>query len=307
MTQILETILPIFLVIGLGFGLCRTKMLAAGVRDSMNQLVFYMAIPAMIFVQVSHADFSGSFSTGIVLAACLPIFAAFVFGLAIALVLRLANGARGSFIQTGFHGNLGYLGLAVAYYFLGDSGLAIAGIIAAFIMLFQNLLAVATLGFFGAYSGSRLTIGYFARKVLLNPVIIEACAGIAFSLSGAAMPTLVSRTLYIIADMALPLALLVIGASLNFSLLLKATGPILLAGAIKLFLMPAAGWILHSHLGLAQSLLAPLVILLAAPTATVTYVMSREMNGDPAFAAAAVSLVTLLSAPAYVFWLSILS
>jgi len=222
-------------------------------------------------------------------------------------LLKLANGTRGSFIQTGFHGNLGYLGLAVAFYFLGDSGLAIAGIIAAFIMLFQNILAVATLGLFGAGADSGLTAGYFARKVLLNPVIMGAGAGIAFSLSGATMPGVVSRTLYIVADMALPLALLVIGASLNFSLLFSSTGLILLAGASKLLLMPAVGWFLHSRLGLAPSFLAPLIILLASPTATVTYVMSREMKGDPAFAAAAVSLITLISALTYVFWLSILS
>jgi predicted permease len=49
------------------------------------------------------------------------------------------------------------------------------------------------------------------------------------------------------------------------------------------------------------------MILLAAPTATLTYVMAREMNGQPDLAVAAVSLTTMLSAVSYALWLALLT
>jgi hypothetical protein len=49
----------------------------------------------------------------------------------------------------------------------------------------------------------------------------------------------------------------------------------------------------------------PALILLASPTATVTYVMAKEIDGDPDFAVAAISVITLLSGLSYLFWLTI--
>ncbi|RLB72404.1 MAG: AEC family transporter, partial [Deltaproteobacteria bacterium] len=52
--------------------------------------------------------------------------------------------------------------------------------------------------------------------------------------------------------------------------------------------------------------LIPAIILLAAPTATLTYVMAREMGGHVDLAVASVSLTTILSAFSYALWLGLL-
>jgi hypothetical protein len=49
----------------------------------------------------------------------------------------------------------------------------------------------------------------------------------------------------------------------------------------------------------------PGLILLASPTATITYVMAKEMNGDADFAVAALSISTILSAMTFSLWLHI--
>ncbi len=50
---------------------------------------------------------------------------AIVMALAVlsAAAARYRGGKRGSFIQTTFHGNVTYVGLAVIFYLLGDEGL----------------------------------------------------------------------------------------------------------------------------------------------------------------------------------------
>jgi predicted permease len=49
----------------------------------------------------------------------------------------------------------------------------------------------------------------------------------------------------------------------------------------------------------------PGLILLASPTATLTYVMAKEMSGDTDFAVAALSSCTILSAATFSIWLHI--
>jgi predicted permease len=49
----------------------------------------------------------------------------------------------------------------------------------------------------------------------------------------------------------------------------------------------------------------PGLILLASPSATLTYVMAKEMKGDTDFAVAAISASTMLSATTFSIWLTV--
>ena len=103
--------------------------------------------------------------------------------------------------------------------------------------------------------------------------------------------------------MALPLALLLIGGSLSLELVRKYLKLSLGAIFIKLVLLPGLGLLLFRSLGVSSTEYLPGLILLASPTATITYVLAREMHGSPEFAAANISASTLLSAITYSLWL----
>jgi predicted permease len=99
------------------------------------------------------------------------------------------------------------------------------------------------------------------------------------------------------------MALLIIGASLSFRRMRHRPVEVLSACLFKLGILPAAALLVFDLLRLPARDGIPALILLAAPTATVSYVMSREMNGDADFAGVVISISTLLSAGTYVFWL----
>jgi hypothetical protein len=99
--------------------------------------------------------------------------------------------------------------------------------------------------------------------------------------------------------------LLVIGAKLSPHKIRSALGPALAASGIKLVVLPGLGLLAWWCLALAPEAYLPALILLASPTATVTYVMGREMGGDPDLAAAVISLSTLLSGITFLGWLSL--
>jgi predicted permease len=304
-TNILSTIIPVFAIIFLGWFVRQRGFVQPQLMGPANRLVYYVAVPALIFREIAEASFCTQFDATILACTLLPVVVVFGLSLAAGLLAGIPRIQLGTFMQSSFHGNLGYIGLAVAYYFLGTEGFVRAGIIAAFLMLLQNSLAVLALQSCSAGSLVRPNFRLMGRNVVGNPVILSALAVIAFSVSGAKVPLIIDRSLAILSGLALPLALLVIGASLSFKLIRLHILSALGAGIFKLFVLPALGYFLYRWFEVQPRDYLPGLILLAAPTATLTYVMATEMNGDTDLAIAAISVNTLLSAIAFAAWLGI--
>ena len=303
--HIFNTIIPIFVLIVLGWFAGRLGFLPVSFLGPANRLVFYLAIPAMIFRALSKTDFHAEFDLQVVVGTLLAMIIVFVIAWGVCAMLHLERGQRGTFIHTTFHGNLGYIGFAVAFYFLGDRGLARASIIASFVILVQNFLAVLVLQFYSSDVRSHFrNLWTLALTILRNPVIISAVAGMLFSIFLIPVPPVIGRSLDILSSLALPLALLIIGGSISFSFMRSRMGYLLLASLLKLIALPCTGLIIFKSCNLASGDYLPGIILLASPTATVTFVMAREMKGDPDFANAAISLCTILSAGTFIFWLA---
>ena len=306
MIHTLTTIIPIFVIILLGllariFGFVRQDFI-----EPANRLVFYLAIPAMVFRAVSRTSLSSQFDGWVVLLTLMSVCAVFAIAWLLAGFVRLPSRHRGTFLQSSFQGNIGYIALAVSFYYLGNEGFARASILAGFIMILQNLLAVTALqvNFPGTASSPK---GWaVVLKIIGNPIILSALAGILVSLMSLPVPLLIGRCLDILSALALPLALLIIGASLSFGMLQSRWKLLLSAGLLKLVILPAVGLALFRLLRLESEAYLPAIILLAAPTATVTYVMAKEMHGDEEFAVVSISTTTLISALSYTLWLSFL-
>lgn len=302
--EILNTIVPIFIVILLGWAARRRGFLRPEFLGPANQLVYHLAIPAMIFRAVSGTTLARRFDLQVLAITLGAALAAFVLAWFGSRFLGMRRNRRGTFIQNAFHGNLGYVGLAVAYYYLGREGLAAAGIVAGFLIILQNLLAVAVLQAYAGQTADRRR-GSVLWKIAGNPIIIATVLAIAVSALAIPVPVFLGRGLDILGGMALPMALLIIGSSLSFELIRKNRIQVFAAVLVKLGLLPAIGYAAFRLTGMATAGYLPALILLASPTATVTYVMAREMQGDADFAVAAISASTLLSAATFAFWLKL--
>ena len=299
------TIVPIFLLVALGWFARRVGLLTSEFMVPANRLVFYIGIPAMLFVSLAKASLKASIQAQMVL----YTMAALVLGCLTAWLaahrMRITGATAGSFVQSAFHGNFGYIGFAVVFFYLGEAGLVRASFLAGFLMILQNTLAVLILQFYAPPEGGGRHGGRTFLKIAGNPVICAALAGMAYSFSGLPMPQVAERSLKILAGMALPLALLIIGGSLNFQAI--RSGLALAAGsaAIKLLITPAIAFGFYRLVGLGPAEYLPGLILLACPTATVTYVMAREMGGAPHLAVTTISVSTLLSMATLAGWLAL--
>jgi predicted permease len=227
----------------------------------------------------------------------------FAIALGACRLFRVHRGHCGTFIQSSFHGNLGYIGLAVAYYFLGTEGFTRAGILAGFLMLMQNFFSILGLQISSKKPDSGYGAWFFIKKIIGNPVVVSAIGGILFSVLELSIPEPVDRILKIISGMALPLALLIIGASLSLKLIQSHLKLVLSICLLKLFGLPLIGLLIYQWFGITSELFLPGLILLATPTATVAYIMARELDGSPDLASSAISLTTLISSITFTLWL----
>ncbi len=296
-------ILPVFAVILVGMAGRRLGLLPPTFQDPANRLTYYIAIPSLIFLTVAAAPFREVFHPGWIAASLAATAACWLAALALAAPLGLQGGSRGTFAQASIHANLGYIGLATAYYGLGDRGLQVAGVFAAFFMLGNNALSVLGLGRFGGGQPTRRAKLW--RRVALHPVILASLTGLAWSWFALPLPSLAAETLRILGSMGLPLALLLIGAGLGLDALRQPI-PVAAAVLVKNLALPALGAGLLTAAGATGVDRAAAVLLLGAPSATLTLVMAREMGGDARLAAAAVTASTLASAATLPLWLGLL-
>lgn len=304
--QVISTIIPIFAVVILGFIVRRRGYMPPTFLEPANRLVYHLAIPALIFRSVSRASFRTEFSGTVLLVTLSSALAAYFGAFLIGRFSRWPAARIGTFIQCSAHGNHGYIGIPVAFYFLGPSGFAKASILAGFLMIMQNILSVLVLQTYSVHEADlRKKTRDIIEKLLHNPIIVSATAGMAASLLQVTLPGTLQRFLEILSGLAPPMSLLLIGASLSLQLMRRNLFSVLGAVAIKILALPVLGLMVFIALGVQADEYLPALILLATPTATVAYVMAREMHGDDQFAVAAISTSTLLSAVTYMIWLTV--
>ncbi len=305
--EILKTIIPIFLVISIGLLARKRGMIPDTFRGPANQITYLFAIPAMMFRAIAKSDFRSQFEFELLLGTLLPIVTVFVISWLFYRGIGVAKNQTGTIVDGSIHGNIGYIGFAVVFYYLGADALAKAAILSAFVMLLHNSLAIIALQVNAEGNGSKLELGSVGMKIAGNPIILTAVIGIIFSVFQIPIPVIIDRTLIIISSMALPLALLVIGASLDFHLKTQHLIYILTACFFKLILMPAIGLWLYKNSGLSVELFLPGLILLMMPVATLVYILASELGGDTKLAANLVSVSTAISALTIPIWLGLLS
>lgn len=302
--NIVSTIVPVFIVIFIGLFARQRGFLSGEFINQANRLVYYFAIPAMVFSSIAGTDLQTQMNPTVILVSLGVVLVISGMAWGLARLLGVPDQSRGSFIQCGFHGNLGYIGFAIVFYYMGDQGLVKGAIIAGFVMILQNVLAMAVLQF---YAGRSHAVSHMeiVKKAVGNPVILSAVAGIGFSLLGISIPIVIDRALEIIKGMALPLALLIIGASLSFRQFKSRLILLVVSSTVKLIAMPAVALVCFYLFSVNRAEYLPGLIILAAPTATLTYVLAKEIGGDPDLAGPAISFSTLLSALTYTFWLGL--
>jgi predicted permease len=303
---LVDIVLPIFLVIGLGLALRRLGLLGEAMNAGLSRLVFYVAAPALLLRSTAQ----GHFDWGARLPALGTVvgLTALVAAASYAAVARAAPARRGVLAQGCFRSNTVFIGLPLVLSAYGDAAPGPASVLIAIMVVVENLFSVVvlTLPHRQRHPLDPALWGRTALRIAWNPLILACAAGILYSLAGAPLPASLDRSLALLGSPAAPFGLLCVGAGLEFGRLRPALRATAWVSLVRLVLHPALVYLALHRLGLRGVELGVPVLVMACPTAVVSYIMAREMEGDAPLAGAIILGTTALSLATLVGWLALL-
>lgn len=296
-----------FLLLATGKLARKTNLLTSESTDRLNALVFKIFLPVSIFKNVYNSSVSDVFDKKLIAFGIISVTLCFL------LLILLTSGcknrkSRGVLIQGIYRSNFLIFGLPVAESFYPDGSLSgKASVLIAIIVPLFNGLAVIALEMFkeNKQSGMKTFL-----NILKNPLIIGSALGFAalfLKEAGFLLPDAVYKTVSDLSAAATPLALIALGASLDFSKI-KGESKYLIWGLWgKLVLSPAVFIGAAVLLGFRDRELAIILSMFASPASVSSYTMAQQMGADDDLAAELVVIGTAVSLITVFLWVSLIA
>ena len=273
--------------------------------DKANQFVFKVALPVLLFEDLSNSDFLKVWDTRFVMFC----FVSTLGGILLAVLLSMAlkdRRLRGEFIQASYRSSAALLGIAFIKNIYGDVGMAPLMIIGS--VPLYNVMAVVILSFTnpeGAVLDRRM-LGKTAAGILKNPIILGILTGMAWSLLGLKQPQIMEKTVSSLAGVATPLGLMAMGASFDFRQASQRVGAAAGASAIKLVLLCAVFLPAAVYLGFREQQLVAILVMLGSVATVSCFVMARNMGHEGVLSSSVVAITTCGSAFTLTLWLDLI-
>ncbi|QNL18893.1 AEC family transporter [Hyphobacterium sp. CCMP332] len=293
MTVILGALLPIFAVIGVGWGLRRSNLMPSEMWPAVSRLAYVGLSPALLFSVISRADFQNITVAPAILAAVLGFLS--MGGLVIALkpLIKTDGPAFTSVFQGSVRWN-GLVILALATLSYGLDGEVLVSLIMVATIPVVNVMAVTVLTVWGAHEKTP-DIKAVLWRIISNPLILGCIAGAIANLLNLFQTGPIADVLALMGRAALPLILLAVGAGLDFTALNARRGLLALTAFNKLIIAPLVFGGIAWALGVRGEALAIVVLVGASPGAASAYVLAQQLGGDRRLSAGDVTATTLLS------------
>lgn len=292
-----NVVVPIFLLIMLGYGLTRLKLWDGSFLKVANNLCFKCFLPVLLFYNVATANIFEVFNGKLIIYACLCACA--LCGVLFLIVpLFIKDKKRiGVMIQGTFRSNFLLFGVPLGLSIGGDKGAVLAAVLASFYVPVINMLSVISLYAFSDSKSKNLKSALLG--IIKNPLIIGGVSGLVFSLIrnyiGFELPEMVDTTLFNIKSIATPFAFIILGGDLKFGNMLRNIKLSALSVLGKIVIIPAVMITLSWLLGFDKLEMAILIAIFATPNAVSSYAMAQNYEADYELAGEIITLGTLLS------------
>ncbi len=292
MLIIISALLPVFLIIALGWILRRAGFLDAGIWPPLERLIYFILFPCLLVQNLATADLAGIdiLPMGAALLSAIFIMTG---GLTAARTrLRLSGPEYSSLFQGAVRWN-GFVGIAAASSLFGSAGLALMAIAIAFMVPAVNLLSIYVLTRHASAEPASLRAALIA--VVRNPLIMACLVGVVLNVAGFGLAPVLDTTLKVMGSAALPLGLLAVGAALDVSHMRQFGGTIALGTGLKMLGMPLLVAVTTWVFGV-EGLTRDIAVLCASvPGATSAYILARQLGGDARMMAGMITATTVMA------------
>ena len=306
----LSAVAPIVLTVVIGYCLKKIGFMNERFAKEANRLVFRIFMPVMLFVKIYGMSDLSNLDFGFIGYAVIALLIVFFLSIPASMVIARKKDRLGVLIQAAVRSGYSLIGIPLAESLYGEAGAAAATILSAAVIPLFNVLAVISLVAIGNDGSKKTNVKSILLDIIKNPLILGIAAalvcvgirsvfvnvGIEFRLSNI---TPVMTVLQYLSSLAIPLALLVLGAQFEFSAVAALKREIIWGTLIRTVIVPSvtigvAYFFFRERFSPAH--FATFVALFATPVAVPSVPMVQEMGGDVTLAGQLVVWSTIASA-----------
>jgi predicted permease len=272
--RILGIILPVFIIIGLGYVYARLyRDTARQHMASVNRVSIDILMPLLTFTALAAKEFDVAHNLVLIGAGIAISLGSGVLGW---LVARLLGYDARSFVPPMMYNNCGNMGLPLAVLAFGASGLseAVALFMACNLVYFSVGLRILESG--RGAGGAHVA----AWRLLVNPVMLSMLLGVTFSLCHIVVPAPLFTAMKMLGDACIPLMLFSLGVrmlDINFH-----SWTIGVVGAIA---CPLTGllvaWLFDQSVHLTDTQRGQMYLFASLPPAVFNFVMAEQYKQEP--------------------------
>lgn len=289
---ITNVVLPVFLLVFVGIFLRLMKVIDDKFVKLSSAFVFKVSLPALLFLKLYDVDLGRTIDMPMILLILIGTVVIYYIAKFIAIYLKLPPENEGVFIQGAFRSNYAIVGLAIILRMFGPDAVAKASFLLLFALPLYNYLGVWVLKMVHNRN-SKMDYSQIAKDIMLNPLILSVIIAIPFSIIQFKLPDSIETTGNYLGDIALPLALLGIGGSIDIKSIREASGLAFGSSIIKNVLSPLIAIVAAYYLGIRGDDLGVIFVIFGCPTAIASFIMAASLKGNIRLAGNIVVISTL--------------
>lgn len=287
--------LPIIILLCFGKLLGKYRILDETFSEKSMKLIFHLTLPLLLFFNIYNGKIEYSNQFALIFVAVVGTTILFITGEIVAAKFIAEKRERCTFVQAVFRGNNAILGLALCINAYGDVVYVPASIYSAIVVILFNVYGVITIT--RSLSGGKVNITRLLLNILKNPLIIAIILGLVMNYSAIALPRPIKITGQYLSNITLPLALLCIGASVQFKNMGSFSRVVIWGVIARLVIAPLFMVILAKLIGMSGMELAIVFLMTTTPLATAAYAMVRAMGGNATTVANIIGITTVGAMP----------
>ena len=273
----LGVVLPLFVVMAIGYLSRMVKLIDDSGVGVVNRLVFWVFLPAILFVSVYETNLQEAFNFPLVLFSTLGTTLVFLVSFFLVPKLEKKRDRCGVIIQGLIRGNEVYFGFPIVVSLIGAQYLGLMSIVVAFAVLFYNGYSIFALEYF---KGDTVDKREISKNLITNPFILATIAAVIMNLVGLVIPDVLMTGIRSLAGVATPLALFLLGASFNFTSTKGYLKEVIWTTIFRLIIIPGIVVVLSILLGFSSTETVILFVTFGVPTAVASYSMARQLDAD---------------------------
>jgi malonate transporter and related proteins len=292
--QILNIVLPIFILIFLGYLLRKKDIVKDSWVHALNGYVYFVALPAVVFVSFWEINWQ---APAMWQKLFLGLILLLVFALALAIILKLFSLSKKTFVAVFMSllvGNTVYLGFPLANSAFGKENFGLVTVTASVFLVFGIILSILTAELV-LIKAKRTEV--YLKHFLLNPLMLSLLFGFVFGLINLHHPILeiFKKSISMLGATASPVALFALGCFLSGKFVFSHFKTALFTSLGKILILPLFFFFGLKFFNLSLTEQNIYILLAGMPTAVTTFVIAEEYRLDESLVANVILISTLLS------------